>query len=125
LAAGLGAERVEPVHVAIALPRNGDGAANVALERMKCDTSRVLAALEALAPQGGAVASPDAAIERSPTLQEVLVAAYREQRESHAPVLGTHHLLLGLLSRPEIEAAFAAHGITADQFRTGARRVIG
>ena len=125
LAAGLGAERVEPVHVAIALLRNGDGAANVALERMNCDRSVVLAALEALAPHAGAAPSPDAAITPSATLQEILVAAYREQRESRAPVLGTHHLLLGLLSRPDIEAAFAAQGVTPDQFRTGARRVIG
>ena len=125
LAAGLGAARLEPAHVAIALLRNGDGAANVALERMSCERSLVLAALEPLAPPAGAPPSPDAPIGQSESLHEVLVAAQREQRESRAPVLGTHHLLLGLLTRPEIAAAFATHGVTADQFRAGARRVIG
>ncbi|MFI5230421.1 MAG: Clp protease N-terminal domain-containing protein, partial [Gemmatimonadales bacterium] len=126
LAARLGAANVEPSHVAIALLRNGDGAANVALERMRSDATQILASLESTVPTGRAASSPEAVIQRSPALQRGLIAASQEQREWGAAGIGTHHLLIGILaSDVDVASAFAAGGVTVDRFREEARRVVG
>jgi ATP-dependent Clp protease ATP-binding subunit ClpA len=98
LAARAGAANLAPVHLAIALLEHGDGIANVALERMGCDTTLVLAAIRSLAPTAGPSATPEGAIRRSPEVQDTLSAAYQEQREWRALALGTHHLLVAPLT---------------------------
>lgn len=109
-----GAINVTPAHAMIALLEHGDGMANMALDRLRLDRATALFALNDLAPRNGTV-PPDSVVTPSPELSAALAATDQCQRDLHAPVPGTQHLLLGLIAAsPEVAAVFAAQGIAYD-----------
>ncbi len=109
-----GALDVTPAHAMIALLEHRDGMANTALDRLRFDRATALFALNDLAPRNGAV-PPDSVLTPSAELSAALSATDQSQRDLHAPVPGTQHLLLGLLSAsPDVAAVFAAQGIGYD-----------
>lgn len=124
VAARLGASRVSDAHTAIALLAHGEGIANTALERIGCNVAELRAALEALTPGEGPAAAPEGRTPVTSEFQKMLEGAWQEQQRWHAPAIQTHHLLLALLAaNPDIAAAFAARGVTAEQFRAEAKRI--
>lgn len=126
IAAERGSVEVTPAHAMIALIEHRDGVANTALDRLRVDRSEVLFALNDLAPQGERSVPPDAMLNPSPALANALGAMQSAQRDSHAPVPGTQHLLLGVLATsPEITAVFDALGLTEDVVREEIRRGTG
>lgn len=125
LAARAGVTSVEPIHLAMALVKHGDGVANAALERLGCDGALVLAALKAIAPSEAQPLPPEATVSPSVDVEAVMRLALGEQARSRATSLATHHLLIGLLQTHEIAAAFGTQGVTADRFRAEAQRIVG
>src|SRR5205823_12857155 len=91
-AAERGAVEVTAAHVMIALLEHRDGMANMALDRLRFDRVTALFALNDLAPRGAGV-SPDAVMKPSSELTLALAATEANQRDAHAAVPGTHHLL--------------------------------
>lgn len=120
-----GADRVEPLHVAIGLLAHREGTAIAAIERMGCDIPRLAADLEVMVqPSGSGVRAEMVPI--GPNLAPVMAAARNEQRASGAPSVATHHLLIALLETcPDVAQSFSAHGITTERLRDEARRLLG
>jgi len=126
IAAERGSVEVTPAHAMIALLEHGEGMANAALDRLKIDRTVVLFALNDLAPQAATAVSPDAVLNPSAQLASALAAMEASQRESHAAVPGTQHLLLGVLATcTEVAAVFEAIGLTYDIVRDEIRRGTG
>jgi ATP-dependent Clp protease ATP-binding subunit ClpC len=121
-----GSTEVSPAHAMIALLEHGEGMANTALDRLKVDRGVVLFALNDLAPQAGSAVSADRVLNPTTKLALGLAAMEASQREFHAPVPGTQHLLLGILrTSPDIAAVFEAVGVTYDMIREEIRRCSG
>ena len=115
-----------PAHAMIALLEHGEGMANTALDRLKVDRGVVLFALNDLAPHVGGALSADRVLNPTTKLALGLAAMEASQREVHAPVPGTQHLLLGILrTSPDIAAVFEAVGVTYDMIREEIRRCSG
>ena len=126
IAAERGSIEVTPAHAMIALLEHGEGMANAALDRLKIDRAVVLFALNDLAPNGGSPVSPDAVLTPATLLVSALAAMEASQRESHASVPGTQHLLLGILATAaEAAAVFEALGLTFEIIRDEIRRGTG
>jgi ATP-dependent Clp protease ATP-binding subunit ClpA len=126
IAAERGASEVTPAHAMIALLEHGDGMANTALDRLEVDRAVVLFALNDLAPHAGGAVAPDAVLKPSSLLAMGLAAMESAQREAHAPVPGTQHLMLGILSTSaEVAAVFEASGVTYDMIWDEIRRGTG
>lgn len=125
LAAERGAFEVTPAHAMIALLEHGDGMANTALDRLQLDRQTALFALNDLAPHGVPV-PPDIVIEASSQLTAAFAAMKNYQVETRAPVPGTQHFLVGLISAsPEVAAVLAAQGIERDAMFAEIRRGTG
>jgi ATP-dependent Clp protease ATP-binding subunit ClpA len=126
IAAERGSTEVTPAHAMISLLEHGEGMANTALDRLKVDRGVILFALNDLAPQAGNSVSPDAVLNPTAPLALGLAAMEASQREAHAAVPGTQHLLLGILrTSPEIAAVFEAVGVKYDMIREEIRRCSG
>jgi ATP-dependent Clp protease ATP-binding subunit ClpA len=126
IAAERGATEVTPAHAMIAIIEHGEGMANTALDRLKIDRAEVLFALNDLAPQSGGTVPPDAVLKPNQLLELGLAAMEAAQRESHAAVPGTQHLLLGILSTSsDVAAVFTATGVTYEMVRDEIRRGTG
>jgi ATP-dependent Clp protease ATP-binding subunit ClpA len=126
IAAERGSIDVTPAHATIALLEHRDGMANTALDRLSFDHATALFALSDLAPHLGSPVSPDAVMTPSPELAVALLAAEAEQRDAHASVPGTHHILLGLLAAcADVAAVFEAQGFGYEVVREEIRRGTG
>lgn len=118
-----GSIKVTPAHVMIALLEHRDGMANTALDRLNIDRMKVIFALNDLAPHAASPVFPDAVVNPSQSLASSLAAMQASQRDLHAPVPGTQHLLLGILSTsPDIATVFQLAGLTYDAIRAEIRR---
>jgi ATP-dependent Clp protease ATP-binding subunit ClpA len=126
IAAERGSIEVTPVHVMIALLEHRDGMANTALDRLNIDRMEAIFALNDLAPHAASAVFPDAVVNQSHSLASCLAAMQASQRDLHAPVPGTQHLLLGILSTsPDIAAVFQLAGLTYEAIRDEIRRGTG
>jgi ATP-dependent Clp protease ATP-binding subunit ClpA len=123
IAAERGSIKVTPAHVMIALLEHRDGMANMALDRLNIDRMKVIFALNDLAPHAARPVSPDRVVKPSQSLMSSLAAMRASQRDLHAPVPGTQHLLLGILSTsPDIAAVFQLAGLTYEAIQAEIRR---
>jgi ATP-dependent Clp protease ATP-binding subunit ClpA len=118
---------VSPEHIAAALLRERDGMAGAMLERLRADHGLLARQL------GGAAASSRASSEAStsggyaPEAKRVLALAVHEMQEAGDAVVGTDHLLLGLLRDARSDAArlLAEAGVTLDAARAAHERLRG
>ena len=126
IAAERGSIEVTPAHVMIALLEHRDGMANTALDRLNIDRMEVIFALNDLAPHAASSVFPDAVVNLSQSLGSSLTAMEDAQRDLHAAVPGTQHLLLGILrTSPDIAAVFQLAGLTYEAIRDEIRRGTG
>ena len=114
-----------PVHVAIALLRNGDGLANAVLDRFDINRQELIDALTNEARK----IEPAAELEPRLKFNQFLVTFARqvegETRWRHAPPT-TLNILLALLDNVnDVAAIFEANGVDAAKVRTEARRMSG
>lgn len=126
IAAERGSIEVTPAHMILALLQHRDGMANAALDRLNMDRMEMLFALNDLAPHAPTPVFPDAVVNPSQSLASSLSAMEDSQRDLHAAVPGTQHLLLGILAvSPEIATVFEASGLSYDAIRDEIRRGTG
>lgn len=119
------APRVMPIHIAVALLRNGEGFANAVLDRLNIDRAGLLQALTNEAKNSAS--APD-------DMTEVNVghymAAFQQQVESEArwrqSAPSTLHMLLALLDNAKnVARIFETQGIDTARIRSEASRMHG
>jgi len=126
IAAERGSIEVTAAHVMIALLEHRDGMANTALDRLNIDRMEVIFALNDLAPHAASSVFPDTVVNPSQSLASSLTAMEDAQRDLHAAVPGTQHLLLGILrTSPDVAAVFQLSGLTYEAIRDEIRRGTG
>ena len=125
VATEFGAAELMPVHVAIALLRNGEGFANAVLDRFNVDRRELL---RALMNEATKIASASELQPRLTFGQFMITFARQVESESrwrHAPPT-TLNILLALLDNvTEVATIFAAQGVDATRVRAEARRMSG
>jgi ATP-dependent Clp protease ATP-binding subunit ClpA len=125
VAAESGSDEFLPDHLAIALVQHGEGLANAVLDRLGCDRTSLLPALEGIAESKATPAEPEQVVKVG---QEMIALEHQihSQAEWAKAPLSTLHILLALLdTQPEIAAVFDVQGLSADRVRTEARRISG
>jgi ATP-dependent Clp protease ATP-binding subunit ClpA len=119
------ATHLEPIHLALALVRHGDGIANAVMDRIGCKRSELLAALEARAKAGGETI-PAASLGISQQMLALQRHALSQARGHISGPTTTLNTLLALLDTDEdIAKIFERSGITANHVRAEARKISG
>ena len=125
IATELRAAELLPVHVAIAMLRNGEGLANAILDRSNVDRPELI---RALMSEASTIAPADELQPRLTFGQFMITFARQVESETrwrHAPPT-TLNILLALLDNvKEVAAIFEAQGIDAARVRSEARRMSG
>lgn len=125
VATEFGAAELMPVHVAIALLRNGEGFANAVLDRFDVDRRELL---RALTNEATKIASAPELQPRLTFGQFMITFARQVESESrwrHAPPT-TLNILLALLDNvTEVATIFTAQGVDVARVRAEARRMSG
>lgn len=125
VATELQAAELTPIHVAIALVRNGDGIANAILDRMKIDRVALAQSLMNEARKS----EPAPALEPRVTFGQYMVAFQRqvesESRWRSSPPTTLNILLTLLDTVKDVAQIFEAQGVDAGKVRAEARRISG
>jgi len=120
------ANQLAPIHLAIALVRHGDGAANAVIDRIGCDRGELVRVLEADAKAGSGESIPAGSLGISQQMLALQRHALSEARWHISGPATTLHTLLALLDTDEsIAKIFERSGITANQVRAEARKMSG
>src|SRR5262249_60538736 len=103
-----------------------NGMSNTQLDPLNIDRMEVIFALNDLAPHAASSVFPDTVVNPSQSLASSLTAMEDAQRDLHAAVPGTQHLLLGILrTSPDVAAVFQLSGLTYEAIRDEIRRGTG
>jgi ATP-dependent Clp protease ATP-binding subunit ClpA len=120
-----GTNELMPIHVAIALVRNGEGFANAVLDRLNVDRPALTRALteEARSDEPGPV--PGVRLEFGKYMVAFQRQVESESRWRHSPPT-TLNILLALLDNvKEVALIFETQGIDANRVRNEARKMSG
>jgi hypothetical protein len=118
-------EAVCPEHVLMGILREGNGLAFKVLERFQVSVEALRAEVErALDEMPGSVTTTERAF--SPEARAVLEASVDEQRRHRHNLIGTEHLLLGLLTHDSAAGRIlCAAGVNLDEARGMTQRYLG
>jgi hypothetical protein len=100
-AARLGTHQVSTSHLLLGLVRDNDSLAVRLLDHLQVARGRIRAGIERRVTRGHERVSRDTKMELTPRLREAIDLAYEEARALDKEVIGSEHLLLGLLRQAE------------------------
>ena len=120
-----GANELQPIHVAIALVRNGEGFANAILDRFNIDRSSLIDALTNEAKNDETELVAGMRLEFGKYMVAFQRQVESEARWRHSPPTTLNILLALLDSVKEVATIFAAQDVDAARVRAEARRMSG
>jgi ATP-dependent Clp protease ATP-binding subunit ClpA len=120
-------EYVAPEHIMLGLLREGEGVANVVLERCGVDADKLGPKIESLAepPSSRPALGPD--LPYTSRAKRALELSMSEARELGHSYVGTEHLLMGLVrdEKSQVSPVLKELGVTADRARAAMREILG
>jgi ATP-dependent Clp protease ATP-binding subunit ClpA len=120
-----GANELKPIHVAIALVRNGEGVANAVLDRLNIDRPELIRALVSDAKEDDAELVSGVLLEIGNYMIAFQRSVESESRWNQSPPT-TLHILIALLDNVKpVSKIFETQGVNAERVRAEARKISG